>query len=55
MYINYQNRDKNTYILYVHETRLEVVEDFVEDIWGSSNLSFSFRPSVGESGGIFTM
>ncbi|GAU35536.1 hypothetical protein TSUD_155670 [Trifolium subterraneum] len=40
----------------IQETKLEVVDNFLcRSLWGSDVVAFSFKPSVGASGGILTM
>jgi len=44
------------HILCLQETKLPVVHDSVcASLWGISNHAYSFRPSVGASGGLLTM
>jgi exonuclease III len=48
--------EKLPYILCLQETKLQTCDDFVcASVWGTSPHSFSFRPSVGASGGILTV
>ncbi|GAU10944.1 hypothetical protein TSUD_112380 [Trifolium subterraneum] len=48
--------EKKVDILCIQETKLEVVEDsLVRFIWGSDDVDFSFKPSVGAPGGLVTM
>ncbi|GAU32903.1 hypothetical protein TSUD_152630 [Trifolium subterraneum] len=48
--------DKKVDILCIQESKLEVVEDrLARSIWGSDDVEYSFKPSVGASGGIVTM
>jgi exonuclease III len=44
------------WILCVQETKLEVINEFLcVSLWGNQNFGFSYRPSVGASGGILTL
>jgi len=44
------------WILCVQETKLEIINDFFyASLWGNAHYGFSYRPSVGASGGIFTI
>jgi len=44
------------WILCIQEPKLEVVNDFVcVSQWGNSSFGYSYRPSVGASGGILTL
>jgi exonuclease III len=43
-------------VLCIQESKLEVVDDFLcRSLWGSDPMAFSFKPSVGASGGIITV
>ncbi|KAK2427386.1 hypothetical protein QL285_025969 [Trifolium repens] len=49
-------REKNPFIVCLQETKLQVCDDFIcTSVWGSSPLGYSFRPSVGASGGLLTL
>ncbi|KAL8513819.1 hypothetical protein ACS0TY_013073 [Phlomoides rotata] len=40
----------------IQESKLEIVDDFVRRaIWGRGNFNWSFKPSVGRSGGIISI
>jgi len=40
----------------IQETKLEVVDDVLcRTLWGSDDVSYSFKPPIGASGGILTM
>jgi hypothetical protein len=40
----------------VQETKLEVINEFLcLSLWGNQKFGFSYRPSVGASGGILTI
>jgi len=44
------------WILCVQEIKLESINDFLcSSLWGNQNYGFSYRPSVGASGGILTI
>jgi len=44
--------EKRPSIVCIQETKLAKVDDFIcSSLWGSSPYGFSFRPSVGASGG----
>jgi len=44
------------WILCVQETKLEIINDFFcASLWGNPYHSYSYRPSVGASGGILTI
>jgi exonuclease III len=48
--------EKNPFILCVQETKLSVCDDSLcNSLWGDSSCSFSYRPSVGASGGLLIM
>jgi exonuclease III len=45
--------EKSPYILCLQETKLPVCDYFLcNSLWGDSNYNYSFRPSVGASGGL---
>lgn len=47
---------RRPYVFYIQETKLEVVDDVLgRSLWGSEDVSYSFKPLVGASGGILTM
>jgi exonuclease III len=49
-------KEKNPFILCLQESKLSVVNDLVcQAIWNDINVGFSYRPSVGASGGIITL
>jgi exonuclease III len=49
-------REKNPHIVCLQETKLQVCDDFLcSSAWGSSPLGYSYRPSVGASGGLLTL
>jgi exonuclease III len=48
--------EKLPIIVCLQETKLQVCDDSLcASIWGSSSHSYSFRPSVGASGGLLTV
>jgi len=48
--------EKSPSILCLQETKLSVCDDFLcNSLWGDSNHSFSYHPSVGASGGLLIM
>lgn len=48
--------DKNPSIVCLQETKLSVVDDALSlSLWGSASHSYSFRPSVGASGGLLIL
>jgi len=48
--------EKLPIILCIQETKLQLCDDFVcASMWGSSPHSYSFRLSVGASGGLLTV
>ncbi|KAK2352376.1 DNA-(apurinic or apyrimidinic site) endonuclease [Trifolium repens] len=48
--------EKNPVIVCLQETTLTVCDDFLcASLWGNSPHAFSFRPSVGASGGLLTI
>jgi hypothetical protein len=48
--------EKNPDVFCIQETKLEVVDDVLcRSLWGSDDVAYSFKPSVGASGGILTM
>jgi hypothetical protein len=48
--------EKNPFIVCLQETKLQVCDDFMcTSVWGASSFGFSFRPSVGASGGLLTL
>jgi len=49
-------REKNPFILCIQETKLAIFDDFVRNnIWGDACVGYSFRPSLGASGGLVTL
>ncbi|KAK2440720.1 hypothetical protein QL285_012099 [Trifolium repens] len=49
-------REKTPYVVCLQETKLQACDDLVcAAVWGSSQIGFSFRPSVGASGGLLTI
>jgi hypothetical protein len=49
-------REKHPLIVCLQETKLQVCDDSLcVAMWGSSLVGFSFRPSVGASGGLLTI
>jgi hypothetical protein len=49
-------REKNPLIVCLQETKLQVCDDSLcAAMWVSSLVGFSFRPSVGASGGLLTI
>jgi len=48
--------EKKPTVLCIQETKLEVVDEFLcRSLWGTDPMSFSFKSSVGASGGIITV
>ncbi|MCI41742.1 cytochrome P450, partial [Trifolium medium] len=48
--------DLNPLILCLQETKLQTCDDFLcSTLWGNSPHAFSYRPSVGASGGQLTL
>jgi exonuclease III len=48
--------EKSPTIVCLQETKLQVCDDFLcSSLWGTSPVGFSFRPSVGASGGLLTL
>jgi len=48
--------EKNMFILCLQETKLVNIDDFLcSSLWGISPHGFSFRPSVGASGGLLIL
>jgi len=48
--------EKSPDVFCIQETKLEVVDDVMcRSLWGSEDVAYSFKPSVGASGGILTM
>jgi len=48
--------EKSPFILCIRETKLVVCDAFLcNSLWGDSNHSFSYRPSVGASGGLLIL
>jgi endonuclease/exonuclease/phosphatase family metal-dependent hydrolase len=48
--------EKNPSIVCLQETKLPTCDDFLcSSLWGNSSDAFSFRPSVGASGGLLTL
>ena len=49
-------REKNPFIICIQETKLSVIDVILcKSMWGGDCVDFSYRPSVGASGGIVTM
>ncbi|KAK2396412.1 DNA-(apurinic or apyrimidinic site) endonuclease [Trifolium repens] len=49
-------REKHPLVVCVQETKVQTCDDFLcTTVWGSSPSAFSFRPSVGASGGLLTI
>ncbi|KAK2430958.1 DNA-(apurinic or apyrimidinic site) endonuclease [Trifolium repens] len=49
-------REKQPLIVCLQETKLQVCDDSLcTSLWGSASFGFSFRPSVGASGGLLTI
>jgi len=49
-------REKNLFIICIQETKLSVIDVILcKSMWGGDCVDFSYRPSVGASGGIVTM
>jgi exonuclease III len=49
-------RDKNPFVLCIQESKLSVVDDvLIKSIWGDAPSAFSYKPSVGASGGLITV
>jgi hypothetical protein len=47
--------EKNPLVICMQETKLQHCDDVLGlSLWGSSPHAFSFRPSVGSSGGVLT-
>jgi exonuclease III len=48
--------EKNPNIVCLQETKLPICDDFLcSSLWGNAPHAFSFRPSVGASGGLLTI
>jgi exonuclease III len=48
--------EKNPSIVCLQETKLHLCDDFLcSSLWGNSPHAFSFRPSIGASGGLLTI
>jgi hypothetical protein len=48
--------EKHPLIVCLQETKLQACDDFLcTSVWGDSPFGFSFRPSVGASGGLLTL
>jgi exonuclease III len=48
--------EKNPVVVCIQESKMEVVDQFlVASLWGSTDVGFSFRPSVWASRGIITL
>lgn len=49
-------REKSPSVICIQETKLMVCDGFVcSSLWGGSSFDYSYRPSVGASGGVLTM
>ncbi|KAK2392457.1 hypothetical protein QL285_065815 [Trifolium repens] len=49
-------REKNPLVVCLQETKLQTCDNFLcTAMWGSTPFGFSFRPSVGASGGLLTI
>jgi exonuclease III len=49
-------REKTPFVLCLQETKLQACDDLgCAAVWGSLQMGFSFRPSVGASGGLLTI
>ncbi|MCH79613.1 cysteine-rich receptor-like protein kinase, partial [Trifolium medium] len=49
-------KEKNSLLLCIQETKLSICDDFLcASLWGNSPHGFSFRPSVGASGGLLIL
>jgi exonuclease III len=49
-------REKKHVVVCIQESKMEKVDEFlINSLWGSNEVGFSFRPSVGASGGIITI
>ncbi|PNX87340.1 cytochrome p450, partial [Trifolium pratense] len=47
---------QNPLLLCLQETKLQSCDDFIcSTLWGNSSYAFSYRPSVGASGGLLTL
>lgn len=54
--VNQLVREKNPFILCLQESKLSVVNDLVcKALWNDSSVDFSFKPSIGASGGLITL
>jgi hypothetical protein len=48
--------EKKPSIICLQETKLSVIDDFIgAALWGTLTQSYSYRPSVGASGGLLVM
>jgi len=48
--------DRKLTVLCIQETKMEVMDDFLcRSLWGSDTMAYSFKSSVGASGGILMM
>lgn len=48
--------DRRSLVLCIQETKLGVVDEFLcMSLWGSTPMAFSFKSSIGASGGILTL
>jgi exonuclease III len=48
--------EKRPFIVCLQETKLLQIDNFVcSSLWGNTSVDFSFRPSVGASGGLLIM
>jgi hypothetical protein len=48
--------EKKPTVLCIQESKLEVVDEFMcRSLWGSDPMAFSFKASLGASGGIITV
>jgi exonuclease III len=49
-------RDKHPFVLCIQESKMSVVdEELIKSIWGEGPSAFSYKPSVGASGGLITV
>lgn len=48
--------EKHPFVLCLQESKLSTIDDrFIHSIWGGNNFGYSYKPSVGASGGLVTV